>query len=203
MTKQRAHLLEARFCAVGGQGIVLGTEIIATAAIFYQGLYAMQCPTYGSQVRGGPTKVDLTIDDKEILSPKASNINFFMAIAQLSFNKFWKDSEIADNAVILLDSNLVKSTAIPDTMRKDRLFLDLPIVEMAKKEFNNVILSNMMALGVTCEMTKIITAENYLKAIQQKVPPKHLDKNIAAFNMGIELAKTHANSTVTTAAVAS
>jgi 2-oxoglutarate ferredoxin oxidoreductase subunit gamma len=186
------RLLEARFCAVGGQGIVLGTEIIATAAIFYQGLYAMQCPTYGSQVRGGATKVDLIIDDKEILNPKAQHINFFMAIAQSSFNKFWKDEEIADDAVVLLDSNLVKTTAIPETMRKQRIFIDLPVVEIAKKEFNNVLLSNMMALGVTCEMTKIISAENYLKSIEKKVPPKHLDKNIQAFNLGIEMAKEHA-----------
>ena len=105
MSSASDHLLEARLCAVGGQGIILGSEILAHAAIFHQGLHAIQSPTYGSQVRGGPTKVDVIIDDKDILYPKARNIKFFMAIAQSSFSKFWYN--VADDALVLLDSNLV------------------------------------------------------------------------------------------------
>ena len=180
----RKHLLEARFCAVGGQGIVLGTEIIATAAIFYEGLYALQSPTYGSQVRGGATKVDVIVDNQEVLFPKAKNINFFMAIAQSSFNKFWYN--VAEDAVVLLDSNLVKPT---DDQRGDRTFFTIPVVELAKREFKNVILSNMICLGVTQEMTKIVSKENLIEAVKSKVPAKHLEKNIAALEMGIELAK--------------
>ena len=121
---QKQHLLEARFCAVGGQGIVLGTEIMAHAAIFHQGIYAVQTPTYGSQVRGGPTKVDLLIDDEEILSAKARKIQFFMAIAQSSFNKFWYD--VAEDALVLLDSNLVAN--VSEEQKAGRTFLRLPVV---------------------------------------------------------------------------
>jgi 2-oxoglutarate ferredoxin oxidoreductase subunit gamma len=181
----RKHLLEARFCAVGGQGIVLGTEIIANAAIFHEGLYALQSPTYGSQVRGGATKVDLIVDNQEILSPKATNVNFFMAIAQISFNKFW--NHIADDAVVLLDSNLV--TTMTDDMKANRTFFLLPVVEMAKKEFRQVILSNMICLGITQEMTKIVSMDNLVLAIKDRVPQKHLEKNLAALQMGIELAR--------------
>ena len=185
VTNTKKHLLEARFCAVGGQGIVLGTEIIASAAIFHEGLYALQSPTYGSQVRGGPTKVDLIVDDKEILFPKAENVNFFMAIAQISFTKFW--NHIADDAVVLLDSNLV--TTMTEEMKANRTFFRLPVVEMAKKEFNQVILSNMICLGITQEITRIVKEENLIKAVREKVPPKHLEKNLAALQMGIELAR--------------
>lgn len=179
-------LLEARLCAVGGQGIVLGSEILAQAAIFHQGLYAVQTPTYGSQVRGGPTKVDIIIDDKEILATRATHINFFMAIAQSSFNKFWND--VADDAVVLLDSNLV--TNIREDQRGNRRFFNLPVVEMAKKDFKNVMMSNMICLGVIQEVTQIVTKENLLKAVAEKVPPKHLEINIKAVEMGIELART-------------
>lgn len=179
------HLLELRLCAVGGQGIILGAEIIAHAAIFHQGLHAIQSPTYGSQVRGGPTKVDIIIDDKEILATKASNIHFFMAIAQSSFNKFWFD--VADDAMVLLDSNLV--TRITDDMQANRTFYRLPVVEMAKKEYKNVLLSNMICLGVIQEVTQVVTLENLLKAVAEKVPSKHLEKNIQAVERGVELAK--------------
>lgn len=179
-------LLEARLCAVGGQGIVLGSEILAQAAIFHQKLYAIQTPTYGSQVRGGPTKVDIIIDDKEILATRATHINFFMAIAQSSFNKFWAD--VADDAVVLLDSNLV--TNIREDQRANRRFFNLPVVEMAKKEFKNVMMSNMICLGVIQEVTQIVSKESLLKAVAEKVPAKHLEINIKAVEMGIELAKT-------------
>lgn len=179
------HLLEARFCAVGGQGIVLGTEIVANAAIFYEGLYALQSPTYGSQVRGGPTKVDLIISKEEILFPKATNINFFMAIAQSSFNKFYYN--VAEDAVVLLDSNLV--SGLTDEMKGNRTFVTIPVVEMAKKEFGQVILSNMICLGVTQEVTKMVSKDSLVKAVEQRVPSKHLAKNLAAIDMGIELAR--------------
>lgn len=183
----KKHILEARLCAVGGQGIILGANILAQAAIFHQDLHAIQSPTYGSQVRGGPTKVDIIIDDEEILYPKARNINFFMAIAQSSFNKFWYN--VADDATVLLDSNLV--TNITDEMKANRTFVRLPVVEMAKKEFKNVMLSNMICLAIIQEMTQAVTRENLLKAVEEKVPPKHLEKNLKAAERGFEIAKDY------------
>ncbi|MGE0200224.1 MAG: 2-oxoacid:acceptor oxidoreductase family protein [Candidatus Melainabacteria bacterium] len=182
---KKEHLFEGRLCAVGGQGIILGADIMAQAAIFHQGLYAIQSPTYGSQVRGGPTKVDVIIDNTEILYPKARNVKYFMAIAQSSFNKFWYD--VADDAIVLLDSNLV--TDINDSMKANRTFCRLPVVEMAKKEFRNVLLSNMICLGIIQDVSQVLTKENMLKAIEEKVPPKHLAKNLEAFDMGIALAQ--------------
>ncbi len=187
MSSASDHLLEARLCAVGGQGIILGSEILAHAAIFHQGLHAIQSPTYGSQVRGGPTKVDVIIDDKDILYPKARNIKFFMAIAQSSFSKFWYN--VADDALVLLDSNLV--THVTEEQRGNRTFISLPVVEIAKKEFKNVMLSNMICLGVIQEISQVLTRENLEKSIREKVPPKHIEKNVEAFGLGIELGKEH------------
>jgi 2-oxoglutarate ferredoxin oxidoreductase subunit gamma len=180
----RKHLLEARFCAVGGQGLVLGTGILANAAIFHAGLYALQSPTYGSQVRGGATKVDVIIDDEEILYPHAKSVSFFMAIAESSFKKFWYD--IADDAVVLLDSNLISE--ITPEMKANRTFIRIPVVELAKREFKNVILSNMICLGITQAVTQQVSKEHLLAAVKEKVPSKHLDKNVQAVELGIELA---------------
>ncbi len=179
--------LEARFCGVGGQGIVLGTTILADAAIFHEGKYAVQSPTYGSQVRGGPTKVDLIVDTKEILYPKATNINFFLAIAQVSFNRYFYD--IAEDSTILVDENLVVN--IPDEWIKGtkRKLFTVPVMEMAKQEFNNNMLANMICLGITQEVTQVVTMEHLLQSVKKLVPSKHYEKNVAALEMGIELAK--------------
>ncbi len=180
--------LEARFCGVGGQGIVLGSTILAEAAIFYEGKYASQSPTYGSQVRGGPTKVDLIVDTQEILYPKATHLNFFLAIAQSSFKKYFCD--IADDCTILIDENLVIDLPEDILVGTHRKLYKIPVMEMAKQEFNNNILANMICLGVTQEVTQVVSTENLLKSIQKSVPAKHYDKNVAAVQMGIELARS-------------
>lgn len=179
--------LEARFCGVGGQGIVLGTTVMADAAIFHEGKYAVQSPTFGSQVRGGPTKVDLIVDTQEILYPKATKLNFFFAMAQSSFNKYFHD--LADDCTVLIDENLVVS--IPgDKIEGHHYHLyRIPVMELAKQEFKNNMLANMICLGVTQEVTKVVSLDSLEQSVRKLVPPKHVDKNIAAVHMGIELAK--------------
>jgi Pyruvate/2-oxoacid:ferredoxin oxidoreductase gamma subunit len=125
------------------------------------------------------------VDRHEILMPEAQNIGFFMAIADSSFKKFWHN--VADDAVVLLDSNLIVS--LTPEHKGNRTFCQLPVVEIAKKQFDNVILSNMICLGVTQAVTNIVTKEHLLEALKERVPAKHLDKNVQAIELGIELAK--------------
>ncbi len=59
-----------RFTGVGGQGVLLAGEIFAAAKIRAGG-YGIKTATYTSQVRGGPTVVDIQLDDEEIWYPYA------------------------------------------------------------------------------------------------------------------------------------
>ena len=60
-------LAELRFVGVGGQGVILAGEILSAAKIEAGG-YGVKASTYTSQVRGGPTKVDIILSDEEINS---------------------------------------------------------------------------------------------------------------------------------------
>jgi len=104
---------EARFSAVGGQGVILAgdvlglaaqkyegrysvqsptyTDVLGLAAQKYEGRYSVQSPTYTAQVRGGPTKIDVIIDDEPIVYPKTTAINFFLSLAQGSYDAFFYD----------------------------------------------------------------------------------------------------------------
>lgn len=177
--------LEARFCGVGGQGVVLGSTILAEAAIFYEGKFATQSPTFGSQVRGGPTKVDIIVDTKEILYPKATKVNYFFALAQQSFNKYFH--EISDDCVILIDENVIQS--IPDSILNHQGYtlLKFPVLQTAKDKFKNPLISNMISLGVTQGVTQVVKKESLLASVEKNVPKKHLQANIEAVEMGIEL----------------
>ncbi len=114
---------EFRFSGEGGQGVILGGAILAEAAILHEGKYAVQSPQYGSRVRGGPTKVDVIISEAPILYPRATKINFFLALAQMSYNKY--ATGLADDAVLLVDANLV-----PNVQDNGHVVYRLPIVEI-------------------------------------------------------------------------
>ena len=78
-----------RFTGVGGQGVLLAGEIFAAAKI-KDGGFGLKTATYTSQVRGGPTVVDITLQDDEILYPYANDgeIDFMLSVAQISYNQF-------------------------------------------------------------------------------------------------------------------
>ena len=173
---------ETRLSGEGGQGIIMGGAILAEAAILHEGRYAVQSPTYGSRVRGGPTKVDVIVSDKEIIFPRATAINFYLSLAQTSFDKYRTD--LAADVIILVDQNLV-----PNLPQENGLTLyRYPFVEVAKNELGNVVLSNIIALATMVEMTDVVTREALWAAIQARVPHKYLDLNKQAMERGFEIA---------------
>ncbi|MFQ5575829.1 MAG: 2-oxoacid:acceptor oxidoreductase family protein [Anaerolineae bacterium] len=171
---------EARLSGEGGQGVIMGGAILAEAAILHEGRYAVQSPTYGSRVRGGPTKVDVIISNDEIIYPRATAINFFLSLAQKSFDKFCAD--LAGDAIILVDKNLVRN--VPQNGRR---VYRIPFVELAKNELGNVVLSNIIALAVIVELTGVVSREALWQSIRSHVPPKYVELNRQAMELGFKL----------------
>jgi 2-oxoglutarate ferredoxin oxidoreductase subunit gamma len=63
-----------------------------------------------------------------------------------------------------------------------------PFVEVAKNEFGNVILSNIIALAVLVELTGVISNEALWRTIEVSVPKKYLDLNRQAMERGFQVA---------------
>lgn len=173
---------EARLGGEGGQGIIMGGAILAEAAILHEGRYAVQSPTYGSRVRGGPTKVDVIVSDEEIIFPRATAIDFYLSLAQTSFDKYGTD--LAEDVTILVDQNLVPNLSKSNVGTVYRY----PFVEVAKNEFGNVVLSNIIALATMVELADVVSREALWAAIQARVPEKYLDLNQQAMKKGFEVA---------------
>lgn len=126
---------QLRFVGVGGQGVILAGEILAAAKIA-KGGYGVKASTYTSQVRGGPTKVDIILDDNEILYPYANEgeIEFMIATAQSGYNLY--KSDVKEGGIVVIEPNLVKPT---DEDRKKFKIYEIPIITIAKYEVGNVI----------------------------------------------------------------
>ncbi len=168
---------EARFSAVGGQGIILAGGILAEAAANFEGKYAVQSPTYTAQVRGGPTKIDVIIDDEDIIYPRTTQIDFFLSLAQRSYSQFAKN--LKPDCTVLIDPNLVHSV----DEEKHKIHR-IPIIEITKRELGRMVFTSVVSLGAMVELTKCVTIDSVLGAIRKKVPRGTEEINIRAFNVG-------------------
>ena len=169
-----------RFTGVGGQGVLLAGEIFAAAKIKTGG-YGLKTATYTSQVRGGPTVVDITLDDEEIFYPYANDgeIDFMLSVAQVSYNLF--KNGVSEGGTIVIEPNLVKPT---DEDRKKWNIVEIPIITIAKEEVGNVITQSVIALAIANTFMKAIDKETLKEVMLSKVPAKVHDINIKAYELG-------------------
>lgn len=176
---------QLRFSGVGGQGVLLAGEILAEAKI-ESGGYGIKAASYTSQVRGGPTKVDILLDEEPILYPYATegDIDFMLSTAQVGFDLF--KSGIKEGGIIVIDSNLVKASEEDKAKYK---IIQIPIISIAKNEVGNVVTQSVVALGVSVELSGCMDRDLVFSVMQKKVPAKVLEINKKAFEIGEEYAK--------------
>ncbi|VAY88451.1 2-oxoglutarate oxidoreductase, gamma subunit [hydrothermal vent metagenome] len=169
-----------RFTGVGGQGVLLAGEIFAAAKI-KDGGYGLKTATYTSQVRGGPTVVDITLDDEEIYYPYANDgeIDFMLSVAQVSYNSF-KDG-VQLGGTIVIEPNLVTPT---QEDRKKWNIVEIPIITIAKEEVGNVITQSVVALAIANNYMDAVDKELLKEVMLSKVPKKVHEINLKAYDLG-------------------
>jgi 2-oxoglutarate ferredoxin oxidoreductase subunit gamma len=169
-----------RFTGVGGQGVLLAGEIMAACKI-KDGGFGLKTATYTSQVRGGATVVDITLDDNEIRYPYANEgeIDFMLSVADVSFHQF--KNGVRPGASIVVDPNLVHPT---DEDRKKWKIFEIPIITIAKEEVGNVITQSVVALAITNTMTKVLDDDSLIETMISKVPAKVHAANRKAYELG-------------------
>ncbi|MEA2098546.1 MAG: 2-oxoacid:acceptor oxidoreductase family protein, partial [Campylobacterota bacterium] len=174
-----------RFTGVGGQGVLLAGEIFAAAKIKAGG-HGLKTATYTSQVRGGPTVVDIQLDDKEIYYPYANDgeINFMLSVAQKSYDLF-KDG-VQEGGTIVIDPNLITPS---EEDRKTWKIFEIPIITIAKEEVGNVITQSVVALAIANTMMNALDKDHLISIMLSKVPAKVHEVNKIAYSLGEKYAK--------------
>jgi 2-oxoglutarate ferredoxin oxidoreductase subunit gamma len=169
-----------RFTGVGGQGVLLAGEIFAAAKIKTGG-YGIKTATYTSQVRGGPTVVDIQLDDKEIFYPYAidGQIDFMLSVADVSYQSF--KNGVREGGTIVIEPNLVFPT---DEDRKKWNIVEIPIITIAKEEVGNVITQSVVALAIANTYMDAIEEKTLIDTMLSKVPKKVHELNLKAFELG-------------------
>ncbi len=164
------------FAGFGGQGVLLMGYVLSHGAM-HKGLNITYFPSYGAEMRGGTANCSVTVSDKKIASPVASNPDVLVAMNGPSLDKF--EPTIVKGGLIFLNSSLIKFPP----KRTDVEVLQLPVVEMAK-EVGNARGGNMVMIGAVCAKTGLLSLEETVRGMQEALKGK--DKFFEANQKAIE-----------------
>lgn len=166
----------------GGQGIVLGANVIAqTALIENKNVTAMV--SYGAEMRGGTAHCSIIISDKEIASPVVENPDSTIILNQPSLDKF--EDKVVKGGLIVLNSTLIET----EVKRNDVEVIKIPATDIAN-ELGNTKVLNLVLLGGFIKKTKILDLNNVLENLHKFFPKNKqnlVEINKKALQKGAEL----------------
>lgn len=170
-----------QFCGFGGQGIVLSSVILGTAAVTRAGLNAVQTQSYGSEARGGECQAELILAQGPVFSPLAEDVQVLVAMSQSALDRYL--DRLRPEGALVFDPELVDTP-----VRSDVQILPVPATEIASR-LGAKIAANMVMLGFLQQATGLLTAEALFDTIQEHVPARFLEINLEAAREGMALAR--------------
>jgi 2-oxoglutarate ferredoxin oxidoreductase subunit gamma len=163
---------EVMFAGFGGQGILLGGKILASAAM-EQGFEVGWIPSYGPEMRGGTAYCTVVISDRPIGSPIIRNPQHLVAMNRPSLEKF--APMVKPGGVILVNSSLIPIGSGRDDIDE----LKVPATDIAK-EIGNVRSANIVALAAFVFRSKVVNFEVLRESVKAEFASK---KNFIPLNM--------------------
>ena len=173
---------EIRISGLGGQGVVLAGHILGKAAA-YDGKHVTQTQSYGAEARGSQAKSEILISDQRIGYPLVRKCDLLIAMNQGALEANLTD--LKEQAYLILDSTNVQK--IP-TLSSARVFT-IPATETAEKTFGTKTYANMIILGATAKLTRIVTTSSLKKAVNDTTGESS-QTNQRALREGEKLAHT-------------
>jgi 2-oxoglutarate ferredoxin oxidoreductase subunit gamma len=178
---------EIRLSGSGGQGLVLAGLILAEASGIYEGKHVVQTVSYGPAARGGTSRADVVVSDKEIDYPKAMALDILLAMNQMACDE--SAEELKPAGLLVVDSQLVPQVAYPRTVR-------IPFTKIAKEKCGREQMANIVALGALSKLIPVtplgagvITLESMEAAVMARIPKGTEKQNRLAFDEGVKAAE--------------
>ena len=174
-----ADTLEIRFAGSGGQGVILCSILLATAAL-ENDVYVAQSQSYGPEARGGSSKAEVVISNEPIDFPKVEQSDVLLALTQDSLERYVKS--IKPGSVVIYDSSL----DMPEGTGAGKV-ISAPILETASEKIGKSMVANIVALGAINNFLKIADEETLRKVVLANVPKGTEELNMKALEEGMKL----------------
>jgi 2-oxoglutarate ferredoxin oxidoreductase subunit gamma len=171
---------EVQLGGFGGQGIISAGKIIGQAAAIYDGLEVSFTQSYGPEARGGSAGSQVVISSTPIHHPHIIQPTNMIIMSQGALVKYAPN--LAPSGTLLIDDGLV---TLPEDHRQDIKIYGLPATQIAEKLGNNRA-ANTVMLGFWTAIMGVVSKEAMRQSVADSVPPKTIDVNMKAFDMGYE-----------------
>ena len=152
------------FAGFGGQGVLLMGYVLSHGAM-HKGLNVTYFPAYGAEMRGGTANCTITLSDKKIASPVASNPDILVAMNFPSLEKF--EPTVAKQGLVFLNASLISE----NLSRGDLEVLRVPTAELAREVGSDRVI-NMVMIGAFCAKTGLLTMEETFKGMEAALKGK-------------------------------
>ncbi|OHD54718.1 MAG: hypothetical protein A2Y33_01720 [Spirochaetes bacterium GWF1_51_8] len=184
-------------CGVGGQGIILASEIISEA-LFRHGFDVKKNEIHGMSQRGGSV-VSFIRFGKKIYSPVVTQgeADILMSFEQLemlrNLNYLKPDGHIVTTDIHIDPVPVILGTAkypvdfTGPAHAKTKYYCVLD-VETATREVGNIKAINVLVIGYLSHLLPEVKETLWQKAIQDMVKPEFREMNLKAFALGKKLA---------------
>lgn len=185
------------FCGVGGQGILLASELTAHA-LLASGMDAKKSEVHGMAQRGGSVEAHLRYG-KKVYSPliesgSADLLLAFEIMESLRYLPFLhKNSKVIVNTQKIMPPAVATGKApYPENILDELTSRGLTVIpvdgfEIARKA-GNVKAANVALVGALSSLMTI-PKETFIEVIKQRVPPRFLDVNLTVFEEGRKAAQ--------------
>jgi 2-oxoglutarate ferredoxin oxidoreductase subunit gamma len=171
---------EIRLSGTGGQGLIFAGVILAEAAGIYDGKYVCQTQSYGPEARGGASKAEVVISDREIDYPKAIKPDLLLAMSQKSCDAYFFDLKPA--GMLVVDSTLVSQLPFSRAVA-------IPFTQIAREKLGKEIAANIVALGAIATLSGAVSLNSLKAAVMSRIERGTEDFYRKALKLGIEAAR--------------
>ncbi len=180
MSKTEPLEMQIRFAGSGGQGLILSARILA-AALAGEGRFVAQSQAYEPTSRGGLSRSDLVISEREVDYPLVTALDVAVILDQVAVPAC--AGLLGRQTLTIIDAG--KVTAPPE---EPQTIHALPITETARA-LGNPRVANITALGALAELAGLIAPQTLRARMLKLVPARFRDINAEAFDAGQALAK--------------
>jgi len=171
-------MIEIRFHGRGGQGAVTAARLLAEAA-FLEGKYSQAFPSFGAERRGAPILAFTRINNKPIRI---------------------RTQVYEPNHVVVLDPTLIEAVNVASGLKRGGVVVinsrephkftgaKVASIDATSIAIENlgVPITNTVMLGALVKMTKIVSLDSIVKAVQNTFKGKLAEKNVAAIKLAYE-----------------
>jgi 2-oxoglutarate ferredoxin oxidoreductase subunit gamma len=171
---------ELQLGGFGGQGIISAGKIVGQAAAIYDGLEVSFTQSYGPEARGGSAGSQVVISSDPIHHPHIIEPTNAIIMSQGAYVKYVPT--VASAGTLFIDDGLV---SLPDDHRQDITTYGLPATHIAEKLGNNRA-ANTVMLGFWTAIMGVVSREAMRQSVRESVPPKTIEVNMEAFDVGYE-----------------